>query len=122
MGAGFVHLEADLTVLRNHFVIACRRGARRYRFNLGAVGFLSFEDGSSQEVWLVDLSEKGIGFYSDWPMERGTSVVLNLTGNLPGPLVVTAKVVHCTKHEVGDWLIGCQFTERLEAEQLAEIL
>jgi hypothetical protein len=122
MDSSSVHLEADFTLLRGELAGICRRKAKRYRFSLATVGFLTFDDGSSQEVWLVDISEKGIGFYSDWPLEPGTKLVLKLSGSAKGPIKLAAKIIHSTKHEKGNWLIGCEFAEMLEPQTLAELI
>ena len=122
MQSSSIHLEADFTLLRGELAGICRRQVKRYRFTLATVGFLTFDDGSSQEVWLVDISEKGIGFYSDWPLEPATRLVLKLSGCVRGPLRLEAKIIHSTRHDKGNWLIGCEFAEMLEPQTLAELI
>jgi PilZ domain len=122
MSTKAIHFEADFTLQRGQFSGACRRGARRFRFSLETLGYLTFDDASTQEVWLIDLSESGIGFYSDWPMETGTILVLQLTSLAKHPLTLTAKVAHSTKNDKGDWLIGCEFMEQLKPEMVEQLL
>ena len=116
-------LEADFTLLADQFTGICKRGATRYHLNLGTVGWLTVdEDASPHEVWLVNISETGIGFRSDWPLAPGTILVLEIAGNAAQRLMLTAKVIHSTKQGKGQWLVGCQFAKRLEAEDLEELL
>ncbi len=123
MSAKPMLLEADFTLLADQFMGICRRGAKRYHLNLGTVAWLTVdEDASPQEVWLVNISETGIGFRSEWPLLPGTILVLELAGNAAHRVMLTGKVVHSTKHDKGNWLVGCQFAKRLEAEDLEDLL
>jgi PilZ domain len=122
MSTKAIHFEADFTSMRGQFAGVCRRGAKRFRFNLATLGYLTFEDNSTQEVWLVDLSETGIGFYSNWPIESGTVLVLQLTCLAERTITLTAKVAHSTKNEKGDWLVGCEFAEKLKPELVEQLL
>src|SRR4051794_23314481 len=107
MSAATLHLEADLTLSHFHLTGVCRRKAERFRFELGTLGYLAIPtDGSSQEVWLVDISELGIGICTEWPLEVGTVLVLKLTTHTNGTITLRATVVHATKQPFGDWLIG----------------
>jgi PilZ domain len=71
---------------------------------------------------LVNISETGIGFYSDWPLEQGTILILKHSSQAKHLVVLTAKVIHSTKHEKGNWLVGCAFAKRLEPEDLEDLL
>jgi hypothetical protein len=123
MSTAAVHLEADISFFRGRLLGTCRREAQRFRFELGTVGYLIHEDDESkQEVWLVDISEKGIGFCSEWPLDNGTALDLALVGHDRGPITVMARVMHATRRPTGDWLIGCLFEQRLPVELLEEVL
>ncbi|HYV35865.1 MAG TPA: PilZ domain-containing protein [Gemmataceae bacterium] len=123
MSVATIQLEADISFLRGKFLGTCRREAERFRFELGTVGYLIHDnDQCRQEVWLVDIAEKGIGFCSEWPLDRGTALDLALVGHAKGPIAIRAKVVHATKRPTGDWLIGCEFEQRLPVALLTDVL
>jgi hypothetical protein len=114
-------LEADISLLRGKFTGDCKRESPRRRFEPGTVGFLTLANGSKKEVWLVDLSEKGIGFYLSRELERGTPVVMELTGEEGEFITVTGKVAHATKSNNGDWLVGCEFDDPIKPEVLDDL-
>jgi hypothetical protein len=119
MSTAHISLDADL---RGQCLDTDRRTAKRRRFSLGSVGYLTFgEEESRQEVWLVDLSIKGIGFFSAWPLRVGTILFISLARRNDEPLTLTAKVVHSTKG-AKEWLVGCEFVQRLEADDIGELL
>jgi len=118
------HLEADFTLLKSQFAGIRKRQATRYRCSLATLGYLIFNDGQPrQEVWIVNLSETGIAFYLDHSLEPGTALTLKLSGQGVATKVMSAKVIHSTSDPAkDDWLIGCEFGEKLEAELLDALL
>ncbi len=83
-------------------------------------------DGQTVEPWTAtvrDLSEAGIGFVFDRPIEQGTFLVLEVpfpSENLSRSL--GASVIHSTPRAEGGFAIGCVFDQRLTPVDLLAIL
>jgi hypothetical protein len=69
-----------------------------------------------------DVSTTGIGLCVQEPLKPGTVFVLILQTpkRLSRPLPV--RVMHATRQEDGDWLVGCQFVRRLSEQDLQALL
>jgi len=118
-----VHLEADFTLFRPQIAGIRKRVATRYKCGLATLGYLSFGDDSPRkEVWAANLSESGIGFYFDRPLETGMSLVISLSRRGQANLELVAKVIHATEQKKDSWLIGCEFGQRLQPEMLDDVL
>ncbi len=123
MAANPAHLEADFTLLKSQFAGIRKRDATRYKCNLATLGHLTLGDGSPRKtVWAANLSETGIGFFVDQPLEPGTTVVISLARRGQCMLTLKTKVIHTTEREMGEWLVGCEFLERLDPETLDDLL
>jgi hypothetical protein len=123
VAAGPAHLEADFTLLKSQFAGMRKRAATRYKCNLATLGHLTLGDGSPRKaVWAANLSESGIGFFCDQALEPGTCVIISLARRDQCTLTLKAKVVHCTERDKLEWLVGCEFATRLEAETLDDLL
>src|SRR5580658_7034643 len=117
MAASAAHLEADFTLLRSQIMGIRKRVATRYKCHLATLGHLTLGDGSPRrEIWAANLSETGVGFFSDRELEAGTKLVISLTKREGGLLTLPSKVIHATQQDAGGWLIGCQFTDKLNPE------
>ena len=77
---------------------------------------------SPEEVWLADLSEWGIGFFSGWPMAKGAVLVIKLTRRYGESAELMTKVAHSTRCTTGEWHVGCEFAERLDADAVDQLL
>ena len=72
---------------------------------------------------VVDVSSTGIGLLLAEPVAGGTILGLELPGRAQGlPYFLLARVVHLQEQPDGQWLLGCQLTGRLPAEELAALL
>jgi hypothetical protein len=117
-------VDAELTLLKRHLTSIPRRNSVRYRSNLATLGQLFFPDsGATQEVWVHNLSEGGIGLNLDRPLEQGTNVVIRLKGTSESLMLqLPARVIHATQEVDGSWRIGCAFETKLGAEELEMLL
>ena len=124
MANGAMHLEVDFYFVQQHFNEVCRRRARRFNFELGEMAYLvNPDDVTNRAVLLHDISQSGIAFCSDKPMEPGTKLILNLNKNTAsGPVRLHALVVHSTQQPRGNWRIGCEFVRELTPEMLDEVV
>jgi len=122
MATNGIHLEADFTLLRSQFAGIRKRDATRYKCGLATLGHLTLpEGGPRKEVWAANLSETGIGFSFDQPLEPGTTLIISLSGHKKETVTMQAKVAHSTQ-EPDCWMIGCEFAERLKPETLDDLL
>ena len=123
MSANPAHLEADFTLLKSQFAGIRKRDATRYKCNLATLGHLTLGDGTTKKtVWAANLSETGIGFFADQPLDPGSLVVISLARREQCSLTLRTKVVHATKRDTGEWLVGCEFLQRLDPETLDDLL
>src|SRR4051812_38022557 len=105
-----VQLDTDLEDVRQQINMICRRRSKRVHFAEGAIKCLLFQgDGTSHAVWLDNISERGIGFCMNWPLDHGTSLILKIANKKSDALRLQAKVVRTAKQPAGGWLIGCEF-------------
>jgi hypothetical protein len=101
-----------------------RRGEPRYHCGPATLG--RFIAGAPQEVrrgWVFNLSTRGAGLLLSQPLQPDTLLVLQLKSTvgdrryeLPG------RVVHATVQLDGDWLVGCEFADLLNADDLEALL
>jgi hypothetical protein len=118
-----IHLEADLTLLDDLLQNAERRRAPRFSCGPVCLGHLTFGDDTFRlTVWPANLSETGIGFYVNWPLDPGTNLTIGLSKKSGGPITLRAKVIHSTKQEKSGWLVGCAFLEPLDRQTLEQLL
>jgi hypothetical protein len=83
-------------------------------------------DGQPVELWTAtvrDISEAGIGFVFDRPIERGTFLLLDVPfPNENHPRSLGASVIHSTPREEGGFAVGCLFDQRLDPIDLLALL
>src|SRR5690349_7463454 len=97
-------VEAEFTLLKQHFTGVKRRVAQRYRCPLATLGRLSLGDGSTEEAWAHNLSETGIGLNMTRALDPGTALVIRLKGSSQKLLLtLAAQVVHATQELDGSW-------------------
>ena len=66
---------------------------------------------------------RGAGILLPQPQEAGLFIVLRLkTGSGDKCYEFTGRVVHATTQQGGDWLVGCEFTAPLSADDLDALL
>jgi hypothetical protein len=117
-------VDAEFTLLKRHLTAIKRRASVRYRSNLATLGQMFFPDkGETEEVWVHNLSETGIGVNLDRSLEAGANVVLRLKGTADFIMLqLSARVVHSTQEVDGSWRIGCEFEKKLTADELETLL
>jgi hypothetical protein len=72
-------------------------------------------EGQRLDIWVLDLSIKGIGLMALEDVEAGQEVFIRL--NRTDPIATVpfhARIIHCTVENEG-FRIGCQFTEPLDS-------
>jgi len=122
MSAKAIPVEAEFTLLKKNMKGAKVRGATRYRCALATLGRLVIPDTNATcEVWINNLSRKGVGLSIETPLDDGTSVVIQVktsarTFRIPG------RVVHCTPQADNSWRIGCELLNELTPEMLDDLL
>jgi PilZ domain len=66
-----------------------------------------------------DLSSTGVGLFSSAPFEPGTSLILRLQSRVDCRSVsLVARVVHCSLHYSGQWIVGCRLDQKLPPDRL----
>jgi hypothetical protein len=116
-------VEAEFTLLRRQYQGVRLRKATRYRCGLATLCHVTFPpDGRRHEAWAANLSETGIGFHLDRPLEPQTALALRLKCSEGGTINMAARVVHATPQADGTWCIGCQFAQPLDLETLEALL
>ena len=73
---------------------------------------------SARRVRCHDISGEGISFF--WPVEPPFERVLIMLGSAAAPTIMLAKVAHfrpVSMHAKQQFLVGCQFLQRLEHQQ-----
>jgi hypothetical protein len=118
-----VPIEAEFTLLRHRFEGLSLRKATRYRCGLATLCHVSLpQDEQCRPAWAANLSETGIGFLQDQPLEAGTCLLLRLKHSDGTKITRDAVVVHATQQADGTWCIGCKFSEPLGRDVLDALL
>jgi hypothetical protein len=84
-----------------------------------------YELPACQRRWarVRNVSTAGIGLVLSAPIDPGTDVVIEMrTMDAETSLVLPARVVHATKQEEGNWIVGCKLVRRLTEEDLLALL
>jgi hypothetical protein len=115
---------AEFMLAERQVVAMQRRTAVRYRCAVGTQGQLSVAGHSeSRDVFVSNLSEKGIGLTLNQPLETGARVVIRMRGPAPSNVVtLPSRVIHVSPDGEGSWRAGCAFEERLMPETLLALL
>jgi hypothetical protein len=117
-------VEAEFTLLKKNLVKIRRRTSVRYRCSLATLGRLFFPStGESQDAWVQNLSDCGVGLNLNQPLEVDTAVLIRLTGTTKDvTLKLPARVAHSTREVDGSWRVGCEFQSKLNPEVLEALL
>jgi hypothetical protein len=101
-----------------------RRGCVRYIFrHPPMLRFLVRPSFQSARGFLRDLSTEGAGLLVSQELRVGTVMFIQLRGFRRGTTrTQLARVVHCTQHGSGCWLVGCRWTCPLSADELRHAL
>jgi hypothetical protein len=76
------------------------------------------EECREQTVWLANISQNGLAFYSGRSFVTGERLFLRIADLEPDRQGVMLQVMHVTHQPSGDWLVGCQLESPLSAEEL----
>jgi hypothetical protein len=101
-----------------------RRACVRYRCSRPVPRRMAIaESYQSLNGWLVNISVIGLGLLLDSPLEVGTLLFVEMEAPLDMPPVeLLAQVQHVTATADGEWLIGCEFVNRLGEDELKALL
>ena len=101
-----------------------RRAAVRYQCPPATPTKLYFpQDQEFQRAWVIDLSLSGIGLNMARPLPVGTFLVILLkSSDRQKTFELPAHIVHTTMAPNGDWIAGCEFTTRLNEDDLSLLL
>ncbi|MCI0684191.1 MAG: PilZ domain-containing protein [Gemmataceae bacterium] len=108
--------EAQRLARSNH------RATVRYRCAPATSGkvFLA-DDQELRRAWVMNLSKQGIGVLLPRPVPVGAYLTIQMRAS-QGAVSMTGHVVHATLHGQGEWLIGCEFMQPLNDDELEELL
>lgn len=80
-------------------------------------------DHEYQRGWVQNLSVAGIGLLLSRPISPTTHILVILkTADGQRTLNMEARVIHSTQQPSGDWVVGCEFSERLSEDDLDQLL
>jgi hypothetical protein len=75
------------------------------------------------DAWIVDLSQGGLALLLPRPLRMGTLLFIELESAPEAhPVKVWASVVRCAAAPESNWLVGCEFVNRLSEDELSAIL
>jgi hypothetical protein len=116
-------LQAEITLLQRHQWIK-RRMEARYQCGPATPARVADRRGNPpRRVWVLNLSTGGAGLLSNEPLPADTLVVIHLRSTaLDRFYELPARVVHSTVQVNGDWLVGCEFGEKLNPDDLDALL
>jgi hypothetical protein len=124
MAEPVVPIEAEITLMQRHQWIK-RRLEPRYQCAPATAGRLARREAAEppRRVWVQNLSLGGVGLLSAQPLEPETLVVVHLRGTAQDRRYeLPARVIHSTAQLNGEWLIGCEFAEKLLPDDLDALL
>jgi hypothetical protein len=117
-----IPVEAEFTLFKKNMKGAKVRGATRYRCALATLGRLVLPDSdASCEVWINNLSKKGVGLSVEKPLDAGTAVVIQVK-TPSGVFRIAGRVIHSTPQADSTWRIGCELLDELTPEMLDDLL
>jgi c-di-GMP-binding flagellar brake protein YcgR len=100
-----------------------RRGAVRYQCAPATPGQVQLGGEEWQRAWVLDLSLGGIGLLLSRAIEPGTQIVVHLKNATRDKVYqLTARICHATRQPDGDWILGCEFIEKLTDDQMDALL
>lgn len=104
--------------------LANHRATVRYHCAPATVGQIHVvDDHEYQRAWVQNLSTGGIGLLLARPIATDSHIRVFLkTADNTQTFELEARVVHSTLQASGDWVIGCEFSERLAEDDLDRLL
>jgi hypothetical protein len=118
-----VPLQAEITLLQRYQWIK-RRAEPRYQCGPATPGRVADRCGDSpRRVWVLNLSVGGAGLLVTQPLDADAHIVLHLRSAVKERFYeLPARVVHSTKQVNGEWVVGCEFADKLNADDLEALL
>lgn len=116
-------MQGEITLLQRHQWIK-RRLEARYQCGPATPARVADRRGAApRRVWVLNLSTSGAGLLSNEPLQGETLIVIHLRSTaLDRFYELPARVVHSTAQVNGDWLVGCEFAEKLSPDDLDALL
>lgn len=68
------------------------------------------EPGPAIKVPVRDISARGMSFFHESPLQRGSQLVLKMEDPTGGMISILAMVVHCQELDKGSYQVGAEFT------------
>lgn len=100
----------------------CHRQEPRYRFRK-LKKMIAKTDYRVFSAKAYNISSCGLGFLADFPLTPETALTIVLDSSLENsPCQLPAHVVHATKQDSGQWLIGCALENKLPQDTLLALL
>jgi c-di-GMP-binding flagellar brake protein YcgR len=116
-------IPAEITLLQRHQWIKRRQNPRYQCGPATPARVVDRRSPSPRRGWVLNLSAGGAGLLLSEPLEADTLIVIHLRSAAHDRfLELPARVVHSTLQVNGDWLVGCEFAERLSADDLDALL
>jgi len=123
MAEQVVPFQAEITLLQRHQWIK-RRTEPRYQCGPATAGrVVGRAGGGTRSVWVLNLSAGGAGLLCDQALEDNTLLLVQIRSAARDRCYeLPARVVHCTRQINGDWMVGCEFSEKLGPDDLEALL
>jgi hypothetical protein len=100
-----------------------RRASVRYQCGPATPGRVLVDGHEWQRAWVIDLSLGGVGLLLSRPLELHSELVVVLKSEvLKKVFELTARVCHAVRQVDGDWIVGCEFADKLTEDQLDALL
>jgi len=116
-------VQAEITLLQRHQWLK-RRADPRYQCGPATPGRIVDRRGTNpRRVWVLNLSLSGAGLLLSEPLDADTLIVIHMRNTARDRYYeLPARVVHSTTQINGDWLVGCEFADRLSPDDLDTLL
>jgi hypothetical protein len=123
MGEPATPLQAEITLLQRHQWIR-RRVEPRYQCGPATPARIADLRGQNpKRAWILNLSRSGAGLSVTEPLAADTLIVIHLKSSSQNRFYeLPARVVHSTVQINGDWLVGCEFSDKLSPDDLEALL
>ena len=85
------------------------------------------DSAQTHDLWLMgrirELSESGLSLHMARRFDAGDVISIEpIQGMADSARVIQARVIHVRQDSKGGWVLGCQFTEPLSADELKALL
>ncbi len=96
----------------------------RYKCGPATAGRVLLDGEEWQRAWVLDLSSTGVGLLLARALDAGLEIVIHLKSGDGKTRFISCRPVccHATRQPDGDWVVGCEFTTELTADQLDALL